>query len=311
MASFLARALDLTSLTPPQRCQILPSDDAWNTRIDHLPVHPRSTDYITSLGENDTLHPDFGSGVWPPNSDSPIGIPFVEVPEDAPLAPVIYDAYGGESDPGPFPIPTDAPVEGGPNGTGDRHVIALDRFRCELYELFYARPGPGAAWTAASGARFDLASSELRPDGWTSADAAGLPIFPGLVRYDEVASGEIAHAIRFTASQTQRAYVWPARHFASNSTDPTLPPMGQRFRLKSSFDVDPFSRDVQIILTAMKRYGLILADNGSSWFISGAPDDRWDNDVVRELKSIPGSGFEAVDASSMMIEPDSGTARQP
>jgi hypothetical protein len=147
--------------------------------------------------------------------------------------------------------------------------------------------------------------------GWTSADAAGLPIFPGLVRYDEVAAGEIAHAIRFTASQTQRAYVWPARHFASNSTDPTLPPMGQRFRLKSSFDVDPFSRDVQIILTAMKRYGLILADNGSSWFISGAPDDRWDNDVLRELKSIPGSAFEAVDASSMMIGPDSGTARQP
>jgi hypothetical protein len=147
--------------------------------------------------------------------------------------------------------------------------------------------------------------------GWTSADAAGLPIFPGLVRYDEVAAGEIAHAIRFTASQTQRAYVWPARHFASNSTDPTLPPMGQRFRLKSSFDVDPFSRDVQIILTAMKQYGLILADNGSSWFISGAPDDRWDNDVLRELKSIPGSAFEAVDASSMMIGPDSGTARQP
>ena len=311
MASFLARALELPITPPPPRCTILPADDAWNTRIDHLPVHARSEDYITSLGASTTLHPDFGSGVWPPGSDSPIGIPYVEVDAGTPDVPIVYDAYGSESDPGPFPIPPDAPIEGGPSGTGDRHVIALDLEACELFELFDAHPGPGSGWTAASGARYDLFSSALRPDGWTSADAAGLPIFPGLVRYDEVAAGEITHAIRFTAAQTQRAYVWPARHFASSSTDPTLPPMGQRFRLKASFDVSTFSPDVQVILIAMQRYGLILADNGSSWFVSGAPDDRWDNDVLRELKSVPGSAFEAVDVSSMIIDPDSGRARQP
>jgi hypothetical protein len=225
--------------------------------------------------------------------------------------PIVYDAYGSESDPGPFPVPADAPIEGGPDGTGDRHVIVLDRYRCELFELFDAHPGPGDGWIAASGARFDLRSSDLRPDGWTSADAAGLPILPGLVRYDEVAAGEITHAIRFTASQTQRAYVWPARHFASSSSDPSLPPMGQRFRLKTSFDIGGFSPDVRVILTAMQRYGLILADNGSSWFVSGAPDERWDNDVLRELRTVPGSAFEAVDVSGMIIDPNSGRARQP
>jgi len=311
MASFLTRALKLTPTTPPARCEIFPGDDAWNTRIDHLPTHVRSADYIASLGSTRTLHPDFGSGEWPPGSGSPIGIPYIEVPEETSTVPITYDAYGSESDPGPFPIPLDAPVEGGAGGTGDRHVIVVDRFRCELFELFDAHPGPGNSWTAASGARFDLTSSELRPDGWTSADAAGLPIFPGLVRYDEVDAGEITHAIRFTADRTQKAYVWPARHHASSDTSTSLPPMGQRFRLKASFDTSGFSPGVRVILTAMQRYGLILADNGSSWFISGAPDDRWDNDMLRELKGIPGSAFEAVDASSLMINPDSGSARQP
>jgi hypothetical protein len=190
-------------------------------------------------------------------------------------------------------------------------VIVIDRFRCELFELFDASPGPGNAWTAASGARYDLTSSALRPDGWTSADAAGLPIFPGLVRYDEVTSGEITHAIRFTAAQTRADHVWPARHAASNSTSLTLPPMGQRFRLKASFDTSAYSPQVRVILVAMQRYGLILADNGSSWFVSGAPDDRWDNDLLRELKSVPGSAFEAVDTSTMMINPNSGQAKQP
>lgn len=310
MASFLARALHLDATRPPTRCPTLPEDDVWNTRIDHLPVHARSADYVQSIGASSTLHPDFGSGVWPPGSDSPIGIPYLEVGPDEPFVDIVYDAYGSESDPGPFPIPLDAPIEGGPAATGDRHVIVVDRHRCELFELFDANPG-GGHWTAASGARYELDSSELRPDGWTSADAAGLPIFPGLVRYDEVAAGEIEHAIRFTAPQTQKAHVWPARHDASSSTDVGLPPMGQRFRLRANFNTSGFSPDVRVILTAMKRYGIVLADNGSSWYISGAPDERWDNDVLHELKTIPGSAFEAVDASGMVIDPDSGRAVQP
>jgi hypothetical protein len=257
------------------------------------------------------MHPDFGSGVWPPGSTSPIGIPYLEVGPNEPMVTIHYDAYGSESDPGPFPIPLDAPIEGGPSASGDRHVIVVDRYRCELFELFDAHPGPGNSWTAASGARYQLDSSDLRPDGWTSADAAGLPIYPGLVRYDEVQSGVIEHAIRFTAPQTRDDYVWPARHFASSSSDPDLPPMGQRFRLKAGFDISGYSTDVRVILTAMKRYGIILADNGSPWYISGAPDERWDNDMLRELKEIPGSAFEAVDTSGMMIDPGSGRAIQP
>lgn len=311
MATFLARALGLSSIIPPERCPILPADDVWNTPVDHLPVHPSSSVYIASIGSSVTLHPDFGSGVWPPGSDSPIGLPYLEVGPDEPLVTITYDAYGSESDPGPFPIPLDAPVEGGPSSTGDRHVIVYDPYRCELYELYDATPGPGSKWTAASGARYDLTSSDLRPDGWTSADAAGLPILPGLVRYEEVAAGEIAHAIRFTAPQTRAAHVWPARHDASSSNSASLPPMGQRFRLKDGFDISVYSPDVQVILAAMKRYGLILADNGSAWYISGAPDSHWDNDVLRELKDIPGSAFEAVDVSGMIIDPDSGTAAQP
>jgi hypothetical protein len=311
MATFLTRALGLEANQPPARCPTFPGDDAWNTRIDHLPVHPRSNGYVGSIGASSTMHPDFGSGVWPPGSTSPIGIPYLEVGSNEPLVTIHYDAYGSESDPGPFPIPLDAPVEGGPSASGDRHVIVVDRHRCELFELFDAHPGPGNSWTAASGARYQLDSSDLRPDGWTSADAAGLPIYPGLVRYDEVRSGEIEHAIRFTAPQTQAAYVWPARHYASSSNDPDLPPMGQRFRLKAGFDISGYSPDVRVILTAMKRYGIILADNGSPWYVSGAPDERWDNDMLRELKEVPGSAFEAVDASAMMIDPDSGRARQP
>jgi hypothetical protein len=311
MASFLARALDLEAEQPPARCPTLPANDAWNTRVDHLPVHARSNEFVSSIGSSQTLHPDFGSGVWPPSSDSPIGIPYLEVGAGEPLVDIIYDAYGSESDPGPFPIPLDAPIEGGPSSTGDRHVIVVDRYRCELYELFDASPGPGNSWTAASGARYQLDSSDLRPDGWTSADAAGLPIFPGLVRYDEVSSGAIEHAIRFTAPRTQAAHVWPARHDASSSSDPDLPPMGQRFRLKAGFDISGYSEEVRVILTAMKRYGIILADNGSSWYISGAPDERWDNDVLHEIKGIPGSAFEAVDVTGMIVHPDSGSAVQP
>ncbi len=308
MASFLARAAGLEPVAVTPRCRILPPDNIWNTPVETLPVHSRSFDYTNSIGLDHTVHADFGSGVWPPGSNSPIGIPFIEVGPTVPPVTIEYVAYGAESDPGPFPIPLDAPVEGGLDGTGDRHVIALDRSRCMLFELFDARPVDGI-WEAASGASYDLSSNRLRPSGWTSADAAGLPIFPGLVRYDEVASGSIDHAIRFTAPRTQRAYVWPARHLASADPDPALPPMGQRFRLRVDFDTSGFHPDVQVILTAMKRYGLVLADNGSSWFVSGAPDPRWDNDVLRQLGQLTGADFEAVDVSSLQVAPDSGMAR--
>jgi hypothetical protein len=311
MATLLTRATGLTPNRPPARCPTFPADDIWNTPIDHLPVHSRSAQYVASIGGSAHLHPDFGSGVWPPGSNSPIGIPYVDVPAGTPAVAIAYTAYGDESDPGPFPIPATAPIEGGPDSSGDRHVIVVDRYRCELYELFYAFRGPGTSWRAASGARYRLDSSALRPDGWTSADAAGLAIFPGLVRYDEVASGRIAHAIRFTAPETQAAHVWPARHDASSSTSLALPPMGQRFRLRSGFDISGFSPQVRVILRAFTEYGIILADNGSPWYISGSPDPRWNNDVLHELKTIPGSAFEAVDVSSLMVDPDSGRARQP
>ena len=292
--------------TPSLQCSILPSNNIWNQRVDGLPLDPRSDQYIGSIGSSSTLHADFGAGVWPPGSDSPIGIPVVEVPPQQPKVPIIYTAYGSESDAGPFPIPPNAPIEGGPSGSGDRHVVVLDRSACMLYELFNAFPNSNGSWSASSGASYDLLSNALRPDGWTSADAAGLPILPGLVAYDEVASGEIRHAIRFTAPTTRRAYVWPARHFASSTNDADYPPMGQRFRLKSDWDISGYSADVQVILKAFKTYGIILADNGSPWYISGAPDGRWDNDALHEWDDIPGSAFEAVDVTSLMVDPDSG-----
>lgn len=209
----------------------------------------------------------------------------------------------------PTRIPPDAPIEGGPASDGDRHVLVLDRDNCVLYEVFNSYPQADGSWRGDSGAVFDLSSHALRPDTWTSADAAGLPILPGLVRYDEVASGEIRHALRFTVPQTRRDYVWPARHFASDLTGEQYPPMGQRFRLRSDFDTSGFSADVQVILQALKSYGMILADNGSAWFISGAPDERWNNDVLRELRQVQGIDFEAVDVSSLMVEANSGQAR--
>lgn len=306
MATFLARALELEVTEPPDRCPTLPADDIWNTPVDGLPLDPRSDAYIASIGAGQTVHPDFGSGVWPPGSNSPIGIPFVEIEADTPAVDIEWTAYGDESDPGPYPVPPDAPVEGGPDAEGDRHVIVVDRFDCRLYELFHAFPEADGSWRAASGALFDLDSSELRPDGWTSADAAGLPIFPGLVRYDEVASGEIRHALRFTAPATRDDHVWPARHHAGAGDDPDLPPMGQRFRLRSDFDTSGFHPHAQVILEAMKEYGIVLADNGSAWYLSGAPDSRWDNDVLHQLGDVAGSDFEAVDVSGLMVDPDSG-----
>lgn len=286
-------------------CEVFPADNIWNVPVTHLPVHPRSADYVRSIGADTGLHPDFGSGWW---DGGPIGIPFVIVGVDQADVPIRF-YYRSESDPGPYPIPADAPIEGGDRSQGDRHVLVVDEATCTLYEVYKAYPRQGGGWFGGSGAVFDMRSNDLRPEGWTSADAAGLPILPGLVRWEEVASGEIKHALRFTAAQTQSAYVWPARHEASSDADPTLPPMGARFRLKASVDLSSFSPEVRVILRAMQVYGIILADNGSDWYISGAPDPSWDNDVLHELGRIHGSDFEAVDASGLMVDPDSGGTR--
>lgn len=301
-----AKAQTIPSLPPVVAgCEVFPFDNIWNTPVDALPVHPNSAAYIDSIGADATVHPDFGSGLW---KGGPIGIPFIDVPGDQPRVAVSF-YYDDESDLGPYPIPADAPIEGGADSDGDRHVLVVEQENCVLYELHDAHPQPDGSWKAGSGAIFDLRSHALRPAGWTSADAAGLPILPGLVRYDEVAAGEIRHAVRFTAPDTRRAYVWPARHFASSLTDERYPPMGQRFRLKADFDISGFSPDVQVILRALQRYGIILADNGSPWYISGAPDERWDNDILRELRQVHGADFEAVDVSSLMVDMDLGQAR--
>ncbi len=288
-------------------CPVFPVDNIWNTSVADLPLDPNSNAFINTIGPTRGLHPDFGSGTW---NGGPIGIPYNVVDASAPKVNVLFD-YAEESDPGPYPIPPGALIEGGSQSSGDRHVLVLERGSCVLYELYSAYPQPDGSWQAGSGAVFDLNSNALRPSGWTSADAAGLPILAGLVRYDEAAAGEIRHALRFTAPQTRSDYVWPARHQASSLTRAEIPPMGQRFRLKADFDSSPFSAPVRVILQAMKTYGLILADNGSAWYVSGVPDSRWDNDMlVSELARVQGSDFEAVDVSSLMVDPDSGLAAQ-
>jgi len=274
----------------------LPSDNPWNTDISQLPVDTNSTALIASIGLTTGLHPDFGT-VW---EGAPIGIPYVVVSGEQAKSAVTFE-YGDESDSGPYPIPADPPIEGGANATGDRHILMLDRDNWLLYELFYARRSNGR-WSAGSGAIFDLASNDLRPAGWTSADAAGLPIFPGLVRYDEVMEqGEILHALRFTAQRTRRAYLPPATHYASSDTSADLPPMGMRVRLKASFNTSTFPAPVQVILRAMQRYGMLLADNGSNWFVSGAPDARWDDDVLATLRQVRGQDFEVVQMNGLIV----------
>jgi hypothetical protein len=287
-------------------CPLLPADNVWNVRVDGLPVAANSAGYVSSIGPTRTMHPDFGAGMW---DGGPIGIPFVTVSGSQPRVPVTFD-YDDESDPGPYPVPSNPPIEGGADSDGDRHVLVVDTARCVLYELYYAHPQSGGGWHAGSGAVFDLRSNALRPDTWTSADAAGLPILPGLVRYEEVASGEIRHALRFTAPVTQKRHVWPARHDASSNTSTSVPPMGQRFRLKASFDISGFPPAVQVILTALKRYGMMLADNGSAWYLSGVPDPRWnDDELVSGLRRVPGSAFEAVGVSTLMVAANSGQAK--
>lgn len=286
-------------------CSIFPENNIWNTPVDTLPVDPNSATYINTIGAGTNFHADFGSGLW---NGGPIGIPLTIIESSQAKVAVAFE-YASESDPGPYPIPPNAMIEGGPNSDGDRHILLLDKDQCRLYELYYAWPETNGSWSAGSGAIFDLGSHNLRPAGWTSADAAGLPILPGLVRYDEAVSGAIEHAIRFTVPETRKSYIWPARHYASDLTGSQYPPMGQRFRLKAHFDISSFSPIVQTILKAMKKYGIILADNGSPWFISGVPDERWNNDILHELDHVYGSNFEAVNVSTLMINPDSGEAK--
>jgi hypothetical protein len=272
---------------------VFPADNAWNRDVSTLRVDANSANYlagIAGLGGNQKLHADFGGA-------GEYGIPYITVPGTQAKVPVDFTDYGDESDPGPYPIPLAAPIEG--DGGGDAHVLAVDRDHCRLYELYTANAG-ASRWSAASGAVFDLTSNALRPEGWTSADAAGLPIFPGLVRYDEVASGHIDHALRFTVSKSQRAYLHPATHWASSSTNANLMPMGLRLRLKANFDVSSYSGESRVVLSALQKYGMIVADNGSNWFISGAQDTRWDDEDLNQLKTVPGSAFEVVNTGETL-----------
>jgi len=286
-------------------CPVFPTDNPWNADVSNYCVDPNSDQYIASINQNKQyLHPDFGS-------DPTYGIPYVVVPGTQPLVTVIFNLYPNESDPGPncpqtggtttgcYPFPPNAPVEGGSNSTGDRHVLALladpTHNNCTLYEVWEGyKDANDNNWTAANGAVFNFYSDKLRPDGWTSADAAGLPILPGLARYEEVAAGGIKHALRFTVAQTQAGYIHPATHFASSSNNPALPPMGLRLRLKASYDITSYTGQARIILAALKTYGMIVADNGSSWYITGAPNPGWNDTDLDQLKKVPGSAFEVV-----------------
>ena len=276
-------------------CPVFPKTSHWNLKVDKLPVLPGSERMVAAIGAGDTMHADFGSGLW---EGARIGIPFVTVPRSQPKKRVSFE-YADESDRVHYPIPRDPPIEGGRHSDGDRHIIMVDRDRCRLYELYAAYPNRNGSWRAGSGAVWDMRSNKMRPAGWTSADAAGLPILPGLARFDEVNKGRIDHALRFTVERTRRAYIYPARHFASSSTDRDLPAMGQRFRLKASYPIGRFPRQARVILQALKTYGMIVADNGSNWYVSGAPNRGWDNDQLHTLHDVPGSAFEVVDTSRL------------
>ena len=287
-------------------CQVFPADNWWNTDISNFPLDANSDNYVDFVGRDTNLHPDVGT-VW---AAAPIGIPYAIVGGNQPKVPITF--YYSDSDPGPYPIPANVPIEGQPVGQpntanfgGDRHVIVIDETACKLYETFDSHPvNNGQSWDTGSAAIFDLNSNALRPDTWTSADAAGLPIFAGLVRYSEVQSGVIDHALRFTVRDTQHAFIHPATHEASGTTDPNVPPMGLRFRMKSSYDCSWASNEVQVICAALKKYGMFVADNGTDWYISGAPDSRWSDDNLGDLKSITGNAFEVVNTGEPIIYPD-------
>jgi hypothetical protein len=292
LPTLVAAPADAAPLPGAPECRLFPRTNVWNKRVDRLPLAANSRAIVNAIGAGLNVHADFGSGTW---DGGPIGIPFRVVGAAQPRVGVRLE-YADESDPGPYPIPADVPIEGGPQSDGDRHALLVDRSTCRLYELFALYPRQGEPpWSAGSGAIWDLRLNGLRPRGWTSADAAGLPILPGLARYDEVARGVIDHALRFTVRRSRRAYVYPARHYASSDPSPDLPPMGLRLRLRANFPAAGFPPQARVILRALKRYGMIVADNGSSWFISGAPDPRWDNDQLRSLHRVKGSDFRVVD----------------
>lgn len=280
-------------------CPLFPSNNILNARVDTLPIHPQSDAWIDSIGRDGAFHMDFGSGTW---DGGPIGIPYniISGSTASTYAPEFY--YADESDSGPYPIPEYPNIEWG----SDHHILTIDSDTCRLYEIYDASLDK-ATWYAGSGAIWDLNSNALRPADWTSADAAGLPILPGLVRYDEIVSGAIDHALRFTAEETA-GYFWPARHQTSDPTN-GIPPMGARFRLKANYDISGFPAEIQIIAQAMKTYGIILADNGSNWYVSGAPDQHWNNDELHLLDAITGNDFEAVDTSVLMVEVNSGEVK--
>ncbi|MDX6197724.1 MAG: hypothetical protein QOJ79_875 [Actinomycetota bacterium] len=299
-ASAAVRAIPGTTCTP------FPADNVWHADIRTLPVNAHSGQWLAHMSPTRKLHPDFG-----PSYDAqpvPYGIPVTVVAGTHAKVGVHFD-YASESDRGPYPLGSDTKIEGGAGSSGDRHAIVVDKSTCRLYETFATRKS-GTAWYAGSGAIWGLGSNALRPRGWTSADAAGLPILPGLLRYDEVAAGTVDHAIRFTTNTTDRRYLWPARHQAGSVSDPSYPPMGARFRLKAGYSLAGLRPDTQSVLRAMKTYGLILADNGSPWFFQGTSDTRWPTGLLDQLKAIPASAFEAVDESRLMVSPDSGQARR-
>jgi hypothetical protein len=298
-----APAATASPLPAAPGCPLFPADNVWHSDVSSLPVHPLSGQYVASIGSGSRLKADFGSGTW---NGGPIGIPYDVVGGGQAPTSVTFE-YDDESDHVPYPIPANASIEGGPQSSGDRHVLIVDNSSCTLYELYAAYPNGDGTWHAGSGAVWNLNSNALRPETWTSADAAGLPILPGLVRYDEVASGQVDHAIRVTVPRSDRSYLWPARHQAG-SNNAALPPMGLRLRLRPNVDISSFPRDDQVILQAMKTYGVIVADNGSPWYISGVPDARWNNDVLAQLGNLHGSDFEAIDESSLMVDRNSGQA---
>jgi hypothetical protein len=294
IALLTGSAAQALRLPAARHCPVFPANNAWNQRVDKLPVATDSAQLIASIGLGAPVHADFGSGTW---DGGPIGIPFDVVSKQTHRSHVSF-AYADESNRVPYPIPHDVHIEGGPHATGDRHAILVNKSNCRLYELYDLRH-TNRGWTAGSGATWSLRSNHLRPAGWTSADAAGLPIFAGLARWDEVKRGVIDHALRFTAAQTRRAYVYPARHYASSSNDPSLPPMGLRVRLKASVNIASFPRQARVVLLALQRYGMILADNGSPWYISGAPNRHWSNDALHTLGRLTGADFEVADTSSL------------
>jgi hypothetical protein len=276
-------------------CPVFPANNQWNLPVDKLPLASNSDALVRSIGVDKPVHADFGSGTY---NGGPIGIPYVNVSPRQRKVHVSFD-YSDESNKGPYPIPRNVPIEGGRQSSGDRHAILIDKTHCRLYELYALYPTSGGGWHAGSGAIWNMRSNHLRPKTWTSADAAGLPMFPGLARWAEARHASINHALRFTVPDTRKAFIYPARHQAGDTNDPNVPAMGQRFRLKASFDISGFPKQSRIVLRALKKYGMIVADNGSSWFISGAPSPGWNNDDLHSLGRVTGRDFEAVDTSSL------------